>query len=107
MNKRIRQASSVTQCVRRILKIPRIQALAPDTNLFIEKMAEKMSANMGLSANSLITMAHWPELAQAFSRLSELVNFTESELPVSIKRLVSHVVSRSSGCQYCAAHTGF
>ena len=87
--------------------MPRIQPLSPDANPFIENMVENMSANMGFPANSLMTMAHWPELAQAIGRLAEVVNFSESELPVSIKRLVSHVVSRSSGCQYCAAHTGF
>jgi len=62
---------------------------------------------MGFPANSFLTMAHWPELAQAFLQLARTVNFSDTELPVSIKRLVSYVVSRSSGCQYFTAHTGY
>ncbi|HIA81646.1 MAG TPA: carboxymuconolactone decarboxylase family protein [Rhodospirillales bacterium] len=62
---------------------------------------------MGFPANSFLTMSHWPELAVAFANLARTVNFTESELPTSTKRLVGHIVSRASGCQYCSAHTGF
>lgn len=85
----------------------RIQPLAPDANPFAQEMADKLTENMGFPPNSVLTMAHWPELAQAVAGLARVVNFGDSELPVDIKRLVSHVVSRSSGCQYCAAHTGF
>ena len=87
--------------------MPRIKPLAPDANPFVEDLITKSTENMGFPANSFLTMAHWPELAQAFLQLARTVNFGETDLPVEIKRLVSHVVSRSSGCQYCAAHTGF
>ena len=85
-------------------RIPTAQAnLTPET----EKLMEVMIKNMGFPANSFLTMSHWPELAVAFANLARTVNFTESELPTSTKRLVGHIVSRASGCQYCSAHTGF
>ena len=85
-------------------RIPTAQAnLTPKT----EKLMEAMIKNMGFPANSFLTMSHWPELAVAFANLARTVNFTESELPTSTKRLVGHIVSRASGCQYCSAHTGF
>ena len=85
-------------------RIPPAQAnITPET----EKLMEAMIKNMGFPANSFLTMSHWPELAVAFANLARTVNFTESELPTSTKRLVGHIVSRASGCQYCSAHTGF
>ena len=85
-------------------RIPPAQAnITPET----EKLMEAMINNMGFPANSFLTMSHWPELAVAFANLARTVNFTESELPTSTKRLIAHIVSRASGCQYCSAHTGF
>lgn len=87
--------------------MPRIEPLAPDANDFVKDLIAKSTENMGFPANSFLTMAHWPELAQAFLQLARTVNFGATELPVEMKRLVSYVVSKSSGCQYCTAHTGF
>ena len=87
--------------------MPRITPLDPKSSPLAKKFAENTTQSMGFPANSILTMAHWPELAEAMGRLAGIVNFGESELPVGIKRLVSHVSSRSSGCQYCIAHTGF
>ena len=85
-------------------RIPPAQANAtPET----EKLMEAMIKNMGFPANSFLTMSHWPELAVAFANLARTVNFTESELPTSAKRLVGHIVSRALGCQYSSTHTGF
>lgn len=87
--------------------MPRISPLDPNANDFVKDLIAKSTENMGFPANSFLTMAHWPELAQAFLQMARVVNFGETELPVELKRLVSYVVSASSGCQYCAAHTGF
>ena len=85
-------------------RIPPAQAnVTPETEILMEAMIK----NMGFPANSFLTMSHWPELAVAFANLARTVNFTESELPTSTKRLVGHIVSQASGCQYCSAHTGF
>ncbi|MDA0240488.1 MAG: carboxymuconolactone decarboxylase family protein [Proteobacteria bacterium] len=87
--------------------MPRIATVRGDETPALNKMLDQMNDSMGFPANSFRTMAIWPELAEAFGNLAATVNFSGTELPVEIKRLVSHVVSRSSGCQYCAAHTGF
>jgi uncharacterized peroxidase-related enzyme len=85
----------------------RVEPLASNENPYVQELIERTTKNMGFPANSFLTMARWPELAEAFANLAKVVNFSETELPVEIKRLVSYVVSRSSGCQYCTAHTGF
>ena len=87
--------------------MPRIEPLEPEENPYVQELIERTTKNMGFPANSFLTMARWPELAEAFANLAKTVNFSETELPVGLKRLVSYVVSRSSGCQYCTAHTGF
>ena len=86
--------------------MPRISP-AEATTPEIEQLMEGMIKNMGFSANSFLTMSHWPELALAFANLARVVNFSESELPIGTKRLIGHVVSRSSSSSYCSAHTGF
>jgi len=87
--------------------MPRISPTEANVTPEIETLVEGMIKNMGFPANSVLTMCHWPELAIAVANLARTVNFTDSELPTSTKRLVGHVVSRSSGCNYCSAHTGF
>ena len=87
--------------------MPRIPTAQDNLTPETEKLMDAMIKNMGFPANSFLTMSHWPELAVAFANLARTVNFTESELPTSTKRLVAHIVSRASGCQYCSAHTGF
>lgn len=87
--------------------MPRISPAEASAAPEIEKLMAGMIENMGFPANSFLTMSHWPELALAFANLARTVNFTESELPTATKRLIGHVVSRSSGCKYCSAHTAF
>lgn len=87
--------------------MPRIAPVDAETTPEAQKYVEATTKSMGFPANSILTMAHWPALADAVGQLGAVVNFGDSELPVGIKRLVSHVSSRSSGCQYCIAHTGF
>jgi uncharacterized peroxidase-related enzyme len=90
-----------------MLTMPRIAPTEGNTTPEIKKLMEGMIENMGFPANSFLTMSHWPELALAFANLARTVNFTDSELPTATKRLIGHVVSRSSGCNYCSAHAGF
>ncbi len=59
---------------------------------------------MGYVPNSVMTMAHWPELLGAFRNLVSVI-YGESEIDNGLKRLVGAVVSAAAGCQYCKAHT--
>lgn len=60
---------------------------------------------MGYIPNSVLTMAHWPELLDAFRGLVAVI-YGESQLDNGFKRLIGHAASLSAGCRYCQAHTG-
>lgn len=59
---------------------------------------------MGYVPNSVMTMAHWPELLDAFRGLVATI-YGVSEIDNGLKRLIGAVVSAAAGCQYCKAHT--
>jgi uncharacterized peroxidase-related enzyme len=59
---------------------------------------------MGFVPNSMLTMAHWPELVTAFAGLGATV-LQSGELEPELKQLIALVASRAHGCQYCQAHT--
>lgn len=59
---------------------------------------------MGYVPNSVMTMAHWPELLGAFRGLVSVI-YSESAIDNQLKRLIGAVVSAAAGCQYCKAHT--
>jgi len=61
---------------------------------------------MGFLPNSLLTMAHRPELVQAFAGLGKVVYTPTDSLPLQLRNMIAHIASRASGCLYCAAHTG-
>jgi alkylhydroperoxidase family enzyme len=56
--------------------------------------------------NSLLTMAHLPEVFEPFSALNRAV-YQSGKVPVEIKRLVAHLGSTVAGCQYCATHNAY
>ncbi len=66
------------------------------------EFAERM---MGYIPNSVLTMAHWPELLDAFRNLVGVI-YGESTLDNGFKRLIGHATSLAAGCRYCQAHTG-
>ncbi len=67
--------------------------------------AEFAKTMMGYIPNSVLTMAHWPELLTAFRGLVSVI-YGESALDNGFKRLIGHAVSLAAGCRYCQAHTG-
>ena len=62
-------------------------------------------AVMGFVPNSILVMARDPALLAAFSELSALIVIRPGRLGPGLKALLMYMVSRSAGCQYCAAHT--
>ena len=72
--------------------MPRIPPAQVNATPETEKLMEVVINNMGFPANSFLKMSHWPELAVDFANLARTVNFTETELPTSTKRLVGHIV---------------
>ena len=62
-------------------------------------------AVMGFVPNSMLMMARDPELLAAFAELSALIVVRPGRLKPGLKALIMYMVSRSAGCQYCAAHS--
>src|SRR5215467_8567500 len=62
-------------------------------------------AVMGFVPNSMLIMARDPELFAAFAELSAIIVVRPGRLDPGLKALVMYMVSRSAGCQYCAAHS--
>ncbi|HEX5089435.1 MAG TPA: carboxymuconolactone decarboxylase family protein [Nocardioides sp.] len=60
---------------------------------------------LGFVPNSLLTMQRVPAIAKAVIALNRAVFAPDGEVDLGLKRLVAHVASTASGCQYCKAHT--
>lgn len=69
-----------------------------------EPIFQMVEASMGFVPTSMLTMAHWPELLQAFGGLGGTV-LNSGEVERGLKQLIAFVVSNAAGCRYCQAHT--
>ena len=63
------------------------------------------TTTLGFVPNSLLTMQRVPAIAVAVIQLNRAVFAPDGEVDLGLKRLVAHVASTASGCQYCKAHT--
>ena len=83
-----------------------------------------VEASMGFVPNSMVTMAHMPQLTMAFSMLAGVVfggdlqpmidsfqkivptdTKADEQLAPELVQLIAYAVSLSAGCRYCQAHT--
>jgi AhpD family alkylhydroperoxidase len=90
----------------------------------LQPMLEAVRAAMGFVPNSMLTMAHLPQLPVAFSMLAGVVfggdlrqqlagmaslvparADPEQNLSPELVQLVALAVSTAAGCRYCQAHT--
>ena len=88
----------------------------------LETVLANSEAMMGFVPNSMLTMAHMPQLTMAFSLLAGTVfgadlqqTIKAHEVPSDAKAdearppslipLIAYSVSLSAGCRYCQAHT--
>lgn len=60
---------------------------------------------LGFVPNSVLIMQRRPKMVKALAQLAAAVWDPESSVSVGFKRLLAHVASRATGCQYCMAHT--
>jgi len=63
-----------------------------------------MLSNFETLPNSLMTMAHRPEIVAALLNMWKAIMFGGS-VPMYLKYLAGHLASRAAGCQYCTVHT--
>jgi AhpD family alkylhydroperoxidase len=93
----------------------------------VAELADVFSAvesSMGFVPNSMLTMAHMPQLPMAFMMLTSVVfggdlkgllaglaervpeqGEAEENLPPALVQLIAFAVSTAAGCRYCQAHT--
>ncbi len=66
---------------------------------------EHFVKTLGFVPNSLLTMQRVPAIAKAVVQLNKAVFDPTGRVDLGLKRLVAHMASFASGCQYCKAHT--
>jgi len=104
--------------------MPHINPLPRDTLEALEPVFASAEANMGFVPNSMLTMAHMPQLPMAFAMLAGVVmgadltpqlrhfrqnvpadSRADEALSPDLVQLIAYCVSLSAGCGYCQAHT--
>ena len=68
-------------------------------------LLEHFVNTLGFVPNSLLTMQRVPGLAKAVVQMNKAVFDPNGRVDLGLKRLVGHMASAASGCQYCKAHT--
>ena len=89
----------------RTLPPPRLAPLPPETTPELKDQFDATQKRMGFVPNSMLIMQRDPKLTRAYAALSGAIWSPDSKVDLKLKRLISHVASRSAGCQYCMAHT--
>ena len=101
-----------------------VSPLPRDQLSHLEPVLAGAEAAMGFVPNSMMTMAHMPQLTMAFSMMAGVVfggdlkpmieNFAKivpvdesagESLPPALVQLIAYSVSLSAGCRYCQAYT--
>lgn len=67
---------------------------------------EWLASATGFVANSMLTLSHRPEIAQAvLGLIRAVVRNPDGTVDPALRWMVAHVTSLANGCQYCSAHT--
>lgn len=61
---------------------------------------------MGFQPNDGLLMAHKPEILISFFGLAKAI-YADGLVPSGLKRMIGHITSLASGCEYCSAHTAY
>lgn len=65
-----------------------------------------LASATGFTANSMLTLSHRPEIAEAVLQLIRVVvRNPNGTVDPALRWMVAHVTSLSNGCSYCSAHT--
>ena len=76
-----------------------------DTQGAADEIAWLASAT-GFTANSMLTLSHRPEIAEAvLGLIRAVVRNPNGTVDPALRWMVAHVTSLSNGCSYCSAHT--
>jgi uncharacterized peroxidase-related enzyme len=65
-----------------------------------------LASATGFTANSMLTLSHRPEIAEAvLGLIRAVVRNPEGTVDPALRWMIAHVTSLSNGCTYCSAHT--
>ena len=65
-----------------------------------------LASATGFTANSMLTLSHRPEIAEAvLGLIRAVVRTPDGTVDPALRWMVAHVTSLSNGCTYCSAHT--
>jgi uncharacterized peroxidase-related enzyme len=84
---------------------PRLTPLAPEHSPELKEHFEAARKRLGFIPNSVLIMQRNPKMVLGFTQMSAAIWDPAGKVDIKVKRLISHVTSRSAGCQYCTAHT--
>ncbi|MGB3751864.1 MAG: carboxymuconolactone decarboxylase family protein [Arcobacteraceae bacterium] len=66
---------------------------------------DHFNKTLGFVPNSFLTMQRRPKIVTAFTQLNGAIFSKDGIVDLGFKRLIGHMSSFASGCQYCKAHT--
>jgi alkylhydroperoxidase family enzyme len=84
---------------------PRLAPLPPEHSPELAGHFETARKRMGFVPNSMLIMQRSPKMVRGFTEMSAAIWDPQGKVDLKLKRLISHVASRSAGCRYCMAHT--
>jgi len=84
--------------------MPRLPALDRSALPALEPLFQRVEEHLGVLPNSTLTMAHRPDIAEAFAALNATV-MGPGRVDAGLKQLVVLMASNAAACAYCQAHT--
>lgn len=86
--------------------MPHVKPLSLDASADAAEDIAWLASATGFVANSMLTLAHRPEIAKAvLGLIRAVVRNPNGTVDPALRWMVAHVTSLSNGCQYCSAHT--
>ena len=83
----------------------RMKPAAPEDLAAQAEMLASLEAALGFVPEARRVMARHPEMTRAWADLMSTVYREPGTVPVPLRCLIAHTVSRSAGCMYSMAHT--
>lgn len=86
--------------------MPHIAPLTSEETQQAQSDIAWLASATGFTANSMLTLSHRPEIAQAvLGLIRAVVRNPDGVVDPALRWMVAHVTSLSNGCSYCSAHT--
>ncbi len=72
----------------------------------LSELFQKAESWMGFLPNDGLTMAHKPAVLTSFFELAKAI-YSDGKIDAGLKRMIGHISSKASGCNYCSAHAAY